>query len=335
MGDALLRAAVPVERQHVEGRVLGDLVSTDLLDWSGGDADIMPEGYRYLLVAVDMSPSRYMSAQLVAGRESETILGALDRIMEGYREAGHTMRAVRADGEFGSGTRLRVQAIFAGLQKRGIQVEHCAPYEHTQNGVVERHIQTVEGHLRAIMHARHKDCPYIWGRALQHFVMMWNATSPVSVGVSAYTEFTGRTWDLKAYPLLPWGAEVEALEEPTPTNNSHPRTFTGFYMGVSLNHSRCILVLRKGADVTAQLLIRRSYWAVGVPPLVQASEGEAVDVELTARSNLEEVGRWFGMARGSDGVVPAEGREQGGMWSEDVRGRAVLKDIKNEQWQWI
>jgi len=251
MGDALLRAAVPVERQHVEGRVLGDLVSTDLLDWSGGDADIMPEGYRYLLVAVDMSPSRYMSAQLVAGRESETILGALDRIMEGYREAGHTMRAVRADGEFGSGTRLRVQAIFAGLQKRGIQVEHCAPYEHTQNGVVERHIQTVDGHLRANMHARHKDCPYMWGRALQHFVMMWNATSPVSVGVSAYTELSGRTWDFQAYPLLPWGAEVEALEEPTPTNNSHPRTFTGFYMGVSLNHSRCILVLRKGADVTA------------------------------------------------------------------------------------
>jgi len=69
--------------------------------------------------------------------------------------------------------------------------------------------------------------------------------------------------------------------------------------------------------------------------LVQASEGEAVDVELTARSNLEEVGRWFGMARGSDGVVPAGGREKGGMWAEDVRGRALLKDIKNEQWQWI
>jgi len=42
-------------------------------------------------------------------------------------EAGHTMRAVRADGEFSPGTRLQVQAIFAGLRKQGIQMEHCAP----------------------------------------------------------------------------------------------------------------------------------------------------------------------------------------------------------------
>jgi len=54
MGDALLRTEVPVERQHVEGRVLGYLVSIDFLDCSGGDADTTPEGYRYLLVAVDM-----------------------------------------------------------------------------------------------------------------------------------------------------------------------------------------------------------------------------------------------------------------------------------------
>jgi len=134
------------------------------------------------------------------------------------------MRAVRADREFGPSTRLQVQAIFAGLRKRGIQMEHCVPYEHTQNGVVGRHIQTVEGHLRAIMHARHKGCPYMWGRALQHFFMMWKATSPVSVGVSAYTEFSGRTWDFQAYPLLPWGAEMGSLEEPKTTNNSHPRT---------------------------------------------------------------------------------------------------------------
>ena len=106
-------------------------------------------------------------------------------------------------------------------------VEGAAPYEDAQNGVVELFIQTLEGHIRAIMEARHGECPYLWVRAMNYFVLLWNATSPVSVGMSAFREFTGTVWDFQRWPMLPWGARVEALEEPTPMNNMDPLTFSG------------------------------------------------------------------------------------------------------------
>jgi len=327
LGDALLRAEVPVDRVHrdaVVPRQVGDLVSIDLMDWAGGDRQLMPEGYRYALVAVDCSPGRYVCAAPTVGKDAISLLTALDSIIAEYALRGRTIKSIRADGEFAAGTVREAAAVYAGIVSRGIVIENSAPYEHAQNGVVERFIQTLERHLRATLEARHPDCPYLWVRAMDYFLLLWNATSPVSVGVSAYREFTGSEWDFERIPMLPWGARVEALEEPTPSNNMDPRTFSGFMVGIAMDNARCILVMRKGAETHAPLLTRRSYWMFGHPSV----GGE----DPTARCPAEEVGRWFGADLGLDGPVRPEERERRDMEEEDFRGAAVLMDEKNERW---
>jgi len=327
LGDALLRAEVPIDRAHrdaVVPRKVGELVSIDLMDWAGGASTLMGEGFRYALVAVDCSPGRYVCTAPTVGKDAASLLTALDKILDEYAQQGRTIKSIRADGEFAAGTVREAAAVYAGIVSRGIVIENSAPYEHAQNGVVERFIQTLERHLRATLEARHPDCPYLWVRAMDYFVLLWNATSPVSVGVSAYGEFTGLAWDFERIPMLPWGARVEALEEPTPSNNMDPRTFSGFMVGIAMDNARCILVLRKGAETHAPLLTRRSYWMFGHPSVC----GE----DPTARCPAEEVGRWFGADLGLDGPVMSEEMERREMELEDFRGEAVLMDIKNERW---
>ena len=327
VGDALLRAEVPHARVHRDvgaPRQVGDLVSLDLMDWSGGVKPRMLEGFRYAVVAVDCSSGRYVSVQPIAGKNAESILVAIDKIVQEYAKYGRKIKTIRSDGEFAAGTTREMAAVHTGILTRGILVENSAPYEHAQNGVVERFIQTLERHLRATLEARHPDCPYLWVRAMDYFVLLWNATSGVSVGVSAYTQFTGKKWDFERFPMLPWGARVEALEEPTPTNNMDPRTFSGFNMGIAMDNARSILVMRKGAETHSPLLIRRSFWMFGHP-----SVG---GVEPSAKCPVEEVGRWFGADLALDGPVQEEELERREMEMEDFRGASVLMDQKNVRW---
>ena len=189
---------------------------------------------------------------------------------------------------------------------------------------MERFIQTLEGHIRAILEARHGECPYLWVRAMNYFVLLWNATSPVSVGVSAFREFTDMVWDFQRWPMLPWCARVEALEEPTPTNNMDPHTFSGFVVGLAMDNARCILVMRKGAEIHAPLMVRRLYWVFGHPAVCEK--------EGAAWCPVEEVARWVGPATAVNGPVSAEERERREMEMEDRRGALRVMEEQNDRW---
>ncbi len=118
---------------------------------------------------------------------------------------------------------------------------------------------TIASHLRAMLWARHPDCPYRWVMALAYFTMIWNATSFAAEGLSAYKRFYKRVWNFLDMPLLPWGTKVEAKVHDEA--KADDRTEPGFFVGIATDHFRGVLVhVASGAEV-----VRRSYWTLGDP----------------------------------------------------------------------
>jgi len=133
MGDAAVRGAVPAHRQPSGLPTVGSVVSIDLVDWAGGAASLMPEGYRYALVAVDKGPGSYVTAVPLGGRDSASILAAFDKVVEHYSSHGRKIQFVKADSEFGRGSAVEEAAkVYQGLRDRGLQVDSSSEHASTR-----------------------------------------------------------------------------------------------------------------------------------------------------------------------------------------------------------
>ena len=170
--------------------------------------------------------------------------------MNAVEQFGHTAKSLRVDGEFVDN---KIEAAIAGL---GIRVQKSMPYEHSTNGLTERMNHTIADHLRAMLWARHPDCPYRWVLALAYFTLIWNATSVVSHGTSAHLRFYKRAWNFLDMPSLSWGIQVESKVDVAV--KAADRTEPGFF--IASDYFRGIIVLvGTGAKV-----VRRSYWTLAV-----------------------------------------------------------------------
>ena len=81
--------------------------------------------------------------------------------------------------------------------------ENLAPYAQYQNGVAERHIQTIKDRASTIL-AASKLNKSMWGEAILCTVVNWNATA--GTDKSPFELITGREPDLN--PLKPFGCRV-------------------------------------------------------------------------------------------------------------------------------
>jgi len=300
-------------------RTIGEVVAIDNIDFAGGDTNSLWKTHRYILAAVDLSTGSYTSGIAHGGKTKQDNLAAIDKIIEEYNKAGHQIKAIRCDHEF-------IGELENNLTARGIRIEHSCPEDHHTNGNAERWNQTLEGHLRATLYGRAEDCPYWWPLAMEYFITTWNATSVVKKGVSAHTAFHGRKYDFEAMPMLPWGCKVEILETPRPTNNSHDRTRSGYFMGSAKNHYRCAKIAPVGATTDQEILVRRSYWATPTataPPDTQQAREPDTWAISTAR-------KWLGHAPGLETPVNPEERERKDMAEEERRSRGVVGDEINE-----
>ena len=331
-GAATTRRPVPAHRRHRdwccekcvdEGdhpppRAIGDVVAIDNIDFAGGDKASLWKTHRYILAAVDLSTGKYASGIPHGGKTKEDNLNAIDMLISEYNKAGHQIKTIRCDHEF-------IGELEDNLTARGIKIEHSCPEDHHTNGNAERWNQTLEGHLRAILYGRAEGCPYWWPLALEYFIMTWNATSLVKKGTSAHTAFHGDKYDFEAMPLLPWGCEVEVLEAPRPTNNSHDRTRSGHFMGSAKNHYRCAKIAPVGATTDQEILIRRSYWATPTATAPPATN-QVQTPDTWAISTAKE---WLGHAPGLETPINPEERERKDMAEEERRSRGVAGDKKN------
>ena len=211
-------------------------------------------------------------------------------------------------------------------------MEHSYPYKHETNGDIERFNQTLENHLRAMMAGKHKDCPYWWPEALDYYLLMWNASSVVTQGVSAHSKFYGQKLDYAAMPLLPWVCAVEALTLPRPTNNAEPRTRTGFFLGCAQKHFRCAKIIPRGGTTNQEILTRRSYWAEA-SNILTAEEGdktrETINTEVWTVSDTR---KWLGNTPGLDYRLTRTEEEQMGMEMEDRRSHGTRADKVLTPW---
>jgi hypothetical protein len=342
LGNATGREEVPLHQLHRDGccdrmtdlladqeeREIGDVVAIDDIDWAGGAEENRWGTNRYILASVDLATGKFAGGEVHGGKDAESCLVALDKIITRYRNAGHPIKKFRCDHQFGD-------IIAEGLEARGIGVEHSCPYEHQTNGDIERFNQTLENHLRAMMAGRNKDCPYWWPEALKYFILMWNATSVVKHGVSAHSNFYGARLDYAATPLLPWGCAVESLALPKPTNNAEPRTRSGFFVGCAQKHFRCVRIVPKGGTKDADIVTRRSYWAEA-SQILAAEEGDETRAAIEAEVwTLSEARKWLGDTPGLDYRLTREDEEKMGMEMEDRRSHGVRGEKESAQWAMI
>jgi len=109
-----------------------------------------------------------------------------------------------------------------------ISQEASAPYAKHQNGVVERHIQTIEDRTMALLTQSGLSTKY-WGEAILCAAATWNATT--SRKKSPLETVTGRAGRLEF--LKPFGCRVYIRTDGSLQKHMEPRAEMGIFLGYS------------------------------------------------------------------------------------------------------
>ncbi len=104
--------------------------------------------------------------------------------------------------------------------------EASAPYAKHQNGVVERHIQTIEDCTTALLIQAGLGMKY-WGKAIQCTAATWNATS--GNGKLLLEVLTRRAGHLEM--LKPFGCRVYIRTDRSLQSHMEPRVEPGIFLG--------------------------------------------------------------------------------------------------------
>jgi hypothetical protein len=104
--------------------------------------------------------------------------------------------------------------------------EALAPYAKHQNGVVERHIQTIEDRTTVLLIQVGLGTKY-WGKAIQCAVATWNATS--RNGKLPLEVLTG--WAGHLEMLKPFGCRVYIQTNGSLQSHMEPRAEPGIFLG--------------------------------------------------------------------------------------------------------
>ena len=101
-------------------------------------------------------------------------------------------------GEFTTGKKF-----ISWLQEKGISHEMSAPYLQYQNGIVEKHIQTIEDCATVILITSGLPNGF-WGKVLLYVAKTWNVTA--NEEKTPYKMVTRRKFDISM--LKPFGCRV-------------------------------------------------------------------------------------------------------------------------------
>jgi hypothetical protein len=116
VGNATGRGAVPTHQRHRDGccgrmidpmgvegaREIGDVVAIDDIDWAGGAEENRWATQRYILASVDLATGKFAGGEVHGGKDAESCLIALDALITRYKNAGHPIKKIRCDHQFGA-----------------------------------------------------------------------------------------------------------------------------------------------------------------------------------------------------------------------------------------
>ena len=233
-------------------RGVGQMVSLDIKTIAGtANTDVSSRGNRYMLVVRDRY-SKMISLAFLKTREEAA--EGFERIIDEYALEGHIIGTARADNEF-SGSYVEDLATAHNAMK----IQRSAPGDHCQNGFGESAIKTVVVHGRINLTAAPDSYPKDeWEEAMLHATMGVNVTTLSSDGkTSAWEMFHREPFDFKRFPMLPFGMEVETLNEKEHLDALDPRTESGHYLGASTSHSEVARI--RDAD-TGKVKLRRTFF---------------------------------------------------------------------------
>ena len=126
----------------------------------------------------------------------------------------------------------------AQIQELQIKLNTTAAKEHV--GTAERAIRTVKERSRAVRHTLpFKRLPLIMLIEMVYFCVLWLNAFPAKRGVSDAISpqeiMSGHKLDYNKHCKLPFGAYMQAHEEPTPSNSQQARTVGAICLGPTEN----------------------------------------------------------------------------------------------------
>jgi transposase InsO family protein len=143
-------------------------------------------------------------------------------------ECGRKMRVLRTD----NGDKFTMAEFVSYFADEGVQRHYSAPYSPQQNGVVERHNQTVVGMARALLKQRGMPAVF-WGEAVVTAVYILNhSPSKALNGRTSYVAWHGRkpaVSHLRVFGCLTFGKELGHIGKLD--DRSTPGVFIGYAEG--------------------------------------------------------------------------------------------------------
>jgi hypothetical protein len=168
------KASLPTPKRGPTGSVTGGTMITISADPIGPIYPDSDQGYKYALIVGDIG-SKFLFARPMKNK-AET-LSKLKNVLGEIERMGYHPRAIQTDYD----TLFRDQRFIKYCDDKNIQRRYSNPYQHHQNGWIERNIGIVLDLTRTLLIA--SNCPVrFWPHALQHAIFCLNRSVRLHTG---------------------------------------------------------------------------------------------------------------------------------------------------------
>ena len=200
---------------------------------------------------------RLTTGKFIPNRRIQQLLLGMKEVKALYTGRGFNVVTAMMDGEF--------EPMRHELLEMGIKLNVTAANEHSP--IIERQIRVIKERVRATRHTLPFEViPLIMLIEMTYFCIFWINAFPPKSGLSEINSprkiITGQHVEYKKHCKLPFGAYVQAHEEPSPTNSQQARTVGAICLGPTgnLQGSYKFLNLRTGKRIT-----RRNWTQLPMP----------------------------------------------------------------------
>ena len=191
--------------------------------------------------------SGYSYSALQTSLDGEQTLAAKNMFESHAASCGVKVKSYRADnGRFAE--KSFIDAISSAQQT----IDFCAVGAHHQNGVIERHFQTLSSKARTILLHAKRHWPemitvVLWPFAYKYAELLYNHFHLDKTGYSPIQKFCGTTEQLPLQDVHTWGCPCFVLDADLQTNKMlakwEPRSRLGIYLGHSPCHAGSVALV--------------------------------------------------------------------------------------------
>lgn len=182
---------------------VGELIACDPV---GPITPRSKRGARWLFIFVDQKTS-YL--HVFAVKQKSDFIACLEQVITWWRVKGHRMKTLRCDSE----NVLMSRDVKQLLDDNGISTEYSAPYQHQQNGLVERQVQVVTNGVISLLHGQHWMGAAAWDWAAEHFAYIKNNSINKKSNLSPAQQVDGTILDCERQCQFKFG-DIVAVHVP-------------------------------------------------------------------------------------------------------------------------